>query len=924
MKGRQPSLIRDVGRGDATEFKSATIKKQRKKRGRCTAEGRKRRSRHRDTVQQGDLANYGGCMRMHTPKCRLGNVARFTSAYGPARGWFRTSARLPRISFSSSHFRSHSALIQLEILSSLDSRHSTSVRSREDASQLELLDVPWRLAYLWRSSTDSVPRPFFKRAKANVNAKDCFGNNPMFCALMRAVYDFYNTNFYLTDFRMRPVAVLQQLKIVVRTPNFEAGCIKADLAATNRMGQTLMHFILDSDREEINLQPYIEVVRWNEDRVAIVEFLLEQGAPVDTLDYYNDSLLQVAMNNFNYRAVDVLLNYEADLKIVRFNRQTFQRKRSAFGYYKAIVDLLKTIEILESRGYKLNEEEHELVSDFIMTPRKRVVSDLETFKSLFGSERRSGVYYNAEQHRVARKVNCVELLINLMITCRYADGIRRWACAYTRIYKGARNRFSQLARPMHHRRSVGERCARASPTPARCTLEDANLGYFCARVCVCIGVSRPHRAEKDFFRGSLTRDADFREREREKLPCIYMFICRAIAAGERPKAKKAKSPPADTATAARCSKNMSASCRALCLRAARSRPPTRCASSISLYLLSSLACARPNELIMYMLRACGVTADGRVAARGESSGSAPGERLTEDRHACESKGMRPRTKEHTCRQPGYGWSDAPREARPRQGSSRRRSREEVARGERGRLGPHITARRVVAAIAGEALAERSRSVRDRMKRARRGIMLMIDRYHRVHCRRRRRCCICKDIGYTRRGPEDGSGGGSSNSRSSSREGETAATAALYTLIDSHIFCERDANSATEAPQLKGSKAIDEIASVVPRERQEIRYSIRRLCRYTRTPSRTHSTRTVQNWHWYVYIYLSGMLQLQINIERTKCTADIICGINIQSMSEARSAAVLTAEPTYRPLGHAEAPREHISSPQRRKCIKTNR
>uniref|UniRef100_A0ABD2WIJ0 Uncharacterized protein n=1 Tax=Trichogramma kaykai TaxID=54128 RepID=A0ABD2WIJ0_9HYME len=94
-----------------------------------------------------------------------------------------------------------------------------------------------------------------------------------------------------------------------------------------------------------------------------------------------------------------------------------------------------------------------------------------------------------------------------------------------------------------------------------------------------------------------------------------------------------------------------------------------------------------------------------------------------------------------------------------------------------------------------------------------------------HCRRRRRCCICKDIGYTRRGPEDGSGGGSgsSNSRSSSREGETAATAALYTLTDSHIFCERDAN---KAPQLNGSKAIDEIASAVPRERQEIRYSIR--------------------------------------------------------------------------------------------------
>ncbi|XP_014231677.1 uncharacterized protein LOC106655675 [Trichogramma pretiosum] len=260
-----------------------------------------------------------------------------------------------------------------------------------DRTPLHKLCYEIRDSYPYFQSATKIVRCLIK-AKANVNATDCFGNNPMFCALMRAVYDLYNTNFYLTDFRMRPVAVLALLKILVRTPNFEAGCIKADLAATNRMGQTLIHFILDSDREEINLLPYIEVVRWDEDRVAIIEFLLEQGAPVDAPDLYNDSPLQVAMNNFNYRAVDLLLNCQADLKIVRFQRQTFQRKRSAFGYYKAIVDLLKTIEILESRGYKLNEEEHELVSDFIMTPRKRVVSDLDTFKSSFGSDYFSKIY----------------------------------------------------------------------------------------------------------------------------------------------------------------------------------------------------------------------------------------------------------------------------------------------------------------------------------------------------------------------------------------------------------------------------------------------------------------------------------------------------------------------------------------------------
>ncbi|CAB0042021.1 unnamed protein product [Trichogramma brassicae] len=118
----------------------------------------------------------------------------------------------------------------------------------------------------------------------------------------------------------------------------------------------------------------------------------------------------------------------------------------------------------------------------------------------------------------------------------------------------------------------------------------------------------------------------------------------------------------------------------------------------------------------------------------------------------------------------------------------------------------------------------------------------------THCRRRRRCCICKDIGYTRRGPEDGSGGGSSNSRSSSREGETAATAALYTLIDSHIFCERDANSALverERDRKKRKKATEEEEEVEAEEQREKK--IRGQCWKNTIEEDTHAQRSQESY-----------------------------------------------------------------------------
>ncbi|KAL7292940.1 hypothetical protein TKK_0013393 [Trichogramma kaykai] len=135
-------------------------------------------------------------------------------------------------------------------------------------------------------------------------------------------------------------------------------CNKANPRHINKSGQTILHLLLNSKTSA--------AVKSYPDGIEMIELLLECGVNVNVKDRFGDTPLNVAVSHCNKYAVEVLLDYGADMNDINFQGGFLSPSNKILRDLKMTRYMLDIVELLKSRGFRMTSSHNASLLQFLV------------------------------------------------------------------------------------------------------------------------------------------------------------------------------------------------------------------------------------------------------------------------------------------------------------------------------------------------------------------------------------------------------------------------------------------------------------------------------------------------------------------------------------------------------------------------------
>ncbi|KAL7298364.1 hypothetical protein TKK_0008705 [Trichogramma kaykai] len=180
--------------------------------------------------------------------------------------------------------------------------------------------------------------------KSDINAKDCHGNSVLF--------KFFRKQNYKHFFHKGALEILFQNNV--------------DVTNVDQYGQTILHLAIA--RNWVRMNESYKSSHWYEDEVIayVIEESLKLGAKVNACDYNGNTPLNLAVSYCDYKAVQLLLEHNANIQTVNFRGGFLERTNKILRNLETTQNILDIIQLLKNRGFQMNESHELLVLQFLI------------------------------------------------------------------------------------------------------------------------------------------------------------------------------------------------------------------------------------------------------------------------------------------------------------------------------------------------------------------------------------------------------------------------------------------------------------------------------------------------------------------------------------------------------------------------------